>query len=191
MPNLRLSSLFVILCSVSLLCAQGSDKTKRIPISSDIQVGMLAGGQIANEQFIYKSGIIAQYSINTRLSPWIHAGIGMAIQSLETETIIPFFLDVKAQLKEGDRSPFIGVNIGSSSGRSTYYRNFANYDYHGGFYFSPYYSFQFPVSKRLNFLLATGYIHQVGWIEYFTEFEETYLESFSMDFLTVRAGLRF
>lgn len=195
MPIHRVSLLLMVFGIFSFaLKAQDDIQEKdsnRISFTSDIQVGMLAGGQIANDEFVYKSGFIAQYSLNTKISPWIDAGLGIALQSLETETILPIFLDVKARLREGEKAPFIGVNIGSSSGWSTYYRNFADYEYSGGFYFSPYYSFQFPVKGKVDFLLALGYIHQVGWIEYFTEFDESYLESFSMDFLTIRTGLRF
>lgn len=195
MPTFRLPFyILTVLLSLSELSGQSTEQneeSKRLKIHSDIQVGVLVGGQISNEQFVYKPGLITQYSINKRLSPWISAGLGMGFELLDTETIIPFFVDVKAQLKEARKASFVGVNIGSSSGWSTYYRNFADYEYSGGFYFSPYYSLSFPVSDQVDFLLATGYIHQVGWIEYFTEYDESYLENFSMDFLTIRAGLRF
>jgi len=183
----------LVLSSFSL-GAQTTENQKqktRIKLASDFQLGMVTGGQITNEQFVYKSGFIGQFSVNARLSPWLYAGLGFGIESLDTETIIPSFIDFKARLNQNERSSFLGVNVGSSSGRSTYYRNFSDYDYHGGFYFSPYYAFQFPVKENLSFLISTGYIHQVGWIEYFTEYNETYLESFTMDFLTIRAGLRF
>jgi hypothetical protein len=163
---------------------------KRLMIRSDFQFGLLVGGQISNEQFIYKSGPVFQYGLNTAISPWMDAGLGMSVQLLETEVILPIFLDFKARLRADGRSPFIGVNIGSSSGWSEFYRNFQDYEYSGGFYFSPYYAMQFPLSDKASFLVSFGYIHQVGHIEYFTDFDERFIESFSMDFLTIRAGLR-
>lgn len=169
----------------------GNRESRGLQLSSDLQSGLVVGGQISNEQFVYKSGFSAQMAVNTKLSPWLYAGLGVGVQALDTETIIPVFVDFKAHLKESERTSFLGLNVGASSGQSTYYRNFADYDYHGGFYFSPYYSFQFPIDEDLNFLISTGYIHQIGWVEYFTAFDETYLESFTMDFLTIRAGIRF
>lgn len=101
------------------------------------------------------------------------------------------FIDIKARFRAHEKSPLVGVNIGASSGWSTYYRNFSDYEYSGGFYFSPYYALQFPMRGSASMLLAFGYIHQLGHIEYFTEYEETFTESFALDFLTVRAGIRF
>ena len=195
MLDLRIQ-LFFLSALISLSCIRAQDvenasETKRLKLSSDFQVGMVAGGQVVNEQFIYKPGVIGQFSVNAEVSPWIHAGIGLAIQSLEDETILPLFVDIKAQFKEGDRASFLGLNIGTSTAWSDYYRNVSDFEYEGGFYFSTYYSFQFPLSDKVNFILATGFIHQIGEIEFYTEFDEKYEEDFAMDFISIRAGIRF
>lgn len=160
-------------------------------LTNDIQFGMLAGGQIVNREFIYSPGVIVQYSLNTRISPWIQAGLGLGIQAFESETILPVFLDLKAQFKEGDKAPFLGVNIGHTAGWSRSYRNVSAVEYEGGFYFSPYYSFQFPVAEKVNLLFAMGYIHQIGEIDFLTEFEDEIEEEFALDYLTLRIGARF
>ena len=180
-----------MLLGVSSSLAQDSSSVRPLQLKYDLQFGMLAGGQVVNENFIYKPGVIGQLGVNAKISSWIYAGLGVGLQSLEEETILPVFLDLKAHFREGDRSSFIGLNIGTSSAWSDDYRRVTEFEYEGGFYFSPYYSFQFPLSEKMNLLVVTGLIHQIGEIELHTEFHEDYDEKFAMDFFTVRAGIRF
>jgi hypothetical protein len=193
MSKLRLPLFFLILCVPFLeLSAQDDTASKgKLDIKTDIQVGMIAGGQILNQEFVYESGVMGQFGVTARLSPAIRLGLGLGLQSLEEETILPFFLDLKAQFKEGENAPFLGLNIGSSTGWSSFYDNLPGYEYEGGFYFSPYYSFQFLVSEEVNVLFSMGYIHQIAEVEYIMEFAEEYEERFSLDFLTLRTGIRF
>lgn len=163
---------------------------KRLQINSDFQAGILMGGQVVNESFIYKPGVMGQFSLNAELSPRVQGGIGVAVISLEDETILPVYLDFKAFFGESNSS-FLGLNIGASAAWSDYYRNVSEFQYEGGLYFSPYYTFQFPISDKMNFLVSTGLVHSIGEIEFFTEFDEEYEERFAMDFLTIRAGIRF
>ncbi|NNC83553.1 MAG: hypothetical protein HKN79_08245 [Flavobacteriales bacterium] len=157
----------------------------------DLQFGMLAGGEIENETFYYRPGLMAQGAILTPISPWVDLGVGVGLQSFENETILPFFLDVEAQLKEGPRSNHIRLNIGSSLGWSSFYRDLPAYEYEGGFYFSTYHQMAFPLSKRTALLVALGYIHQRGEIEFDSGLDEELEEGFALDFLTIRTGIRF
>jgi hypothetical protein len=168
-----------------------AEDSRTLEIRSDIQGGIVMGGQVVNEKFIYKPGVMGQFSLNAQISPKVYAGIGVSMLSLEDETILPVYLDLKAFFNEGAQSSFIGLNVGASVAWSDYYRNVAEFEYEGGLYFSPYYSFQFPLSDDINFLVVTGLVHHIGEIEFITEFDEEYEERFAMDFLTIRAGIRF
>lgn len=166
------------------------DDDGHLKIKSDIQLGILAGGELGNEKFTYKPGVIGQFSLNVQVSTVVHVGVGVALISLENETLLPVFTDFKAFFHD-ENSSFVGVNIGWSAAWSTYYRNVSEFEYEGGFYFSPYYSFQFPLTESTNLLIATGLVHSLGEIEFYTEFDEQYEEHFAMDFLTIRIGIRF
>ena len=194
MPFYKLLSLLLAFSMIFLNGWSQDDSTdqprKPLLLKTDFQAGILAGGQLGNEKFTYKPGIMGQFCVNTRISPVIHAGIGVALISLENETILPVFADVRAFFK-GEDSSFIGLNIGASAAWTSVYRNVSQFEYEGGLYFSPYYSFQFPVNEDINLLFATGIVHHTGEVEFLSEFGEKYEERFAMDFLTIRVGLRF
>lgn len=194
--RLQFYLLYVVLsCSFSIEFSAQEDTTGEdsgiLELRSDIQGGIVMGGQVVNEKFIYKPGVMGQFSLNAQISPKVYAGIGVSMLSLEDETIVPVFLDVKAFFNERAQSSFLGLNVGASAAWSDYYRNVSEFEYEGGLYFSPYYSFQFPLSNEISLLVVTGLIHHIGEIEFITEFNEEYEERFAMDFLTIRAGIRF
>jgi len=170
--------------------SEPSDKERALVIA-DVQLGVVAGGEISSEQFIYKPGLMMQVSVNRQLSPYFHAGIGAGLMLLESESIIPVFVDFKAYLSPEIRSNFIAVDMGYSGANSSYYNNLADYDYRGGLYFSTYYGFQIPVSDDLQFLISAGYIHQALRVDLSPPFTDSFTETFSMDFLSFRAGIRF
>lgn len=160
-------------------------------LKSELQFGMLSGGIIENERLIYNPGWMVQFCVDKELSKAVDIGLGVGLQGLEEETILPVFLDIKARMKDREHSPFLAVNIGGTKGWSSTYRNLSNFDYEGGFYFSTYYAFDFPINEKMSLLIAMGYIHQNGEIEYSAEGDLEFEEDFSLDYLTLRAGLRF
>jgi len=162
----------------------------KLNLNSSFQVGILAGGQLVNEKFIYKPGLMGQFSLNTQISSRVHGGIGVALLSLEHETILPIFVDVKGFFRTKNSS-FLGLNIGTSAAWSDNFNNVSEFEYEGGLYFSTYYAFQFPISENTSFLVSTGLVHHVGEIEFLTMFNEEVEEQFAIDFLTIRGGIRF
>ena len=187
--NKFLLSLLLLLSFTSYSQIDSVYKQKLV-IKHNLETGLVIGGQITNDNFIYNSGAIVYYTANIPFKEKFFIGGGFAIESFDKETIIPLFANFKASLSKNNRW-YIFTDIGGTLVRNKYFASFTKYEYWGGFYYSTGISYQVPVTENISFISNIGLIHQNNWVEYTTIGGSLYKEKVSFNLLNLRVGFKF
>jgi len=154
-----------------------------------VEAGLTIGGQVSNDNFIYKSGWLLQYTADIQVSTRVSYGLGAGIEKLTDETFIPLFASFKGLLKKKDSTPYLTAQMGYAFASNENYYSYANYKYRGGVLFSPGFGYKLSVKDKYFVLMSVNYKHQFGRVQYKTFDNKTYQDELNYDFISFRVGL--
>jgi len=153
--------------------------------------GILAGGQISNGRFIYKTGKFISIGLNYQISNRVYYGITAGVNRLKNETFIPVTLSFVGLIKNKPVSPFITAQLGYAPGFNEKLYSFLDYKYNGGLTFSPGFGYKFSIGSRYSVMSSVNYIHQFAHVKYFGPENEIYRDENSLSLLSFSIGLLF
>ncbi len=191
----KLSLLLFVVCILYFpytLSAQdeSSDEGKSsLKIHHTLETGLTVGGQLTNENFVYKSGFLVQYTADMQASSRVYYGLGTGLEKFNDETFIPLFASFKGMLKKKDNTSFLAAQLGYAIGSSRKFNQYTNYDFNGGMFFSPGYGYRFSVGDAFSVLCSIHYKHQFAKIRYENFDRKTYKESLNYDLISFRIGI--
>jgi hypothetical protein len=186
--------LYLLLFSFSVAYAQDDDKeedkgSKKANLHHTLEVGYLLGGQLSNDNFIYKAGLQAQYTADFQVSSRVLYGAGFGYEKLDQETFIPLFASFKGLLKKKDSTPFLTAQLGYALGSNKNIYSYQGYSYKGGILFSPGWGYKLSVKDKYSILFSVNYKHQFAKIKYKSLDNHTYEDNLNFDLLIFRIGV--
>lgn len=182
--------LILLLCFLGRqLQAQEEEDKTNVKFYHELQISGLIGGQISNENFVYQSGLSAQYLANLRLSKRVSYGFGFGYERLiGEETFLPIFLEFKGFTSKKKHPNFLSMQLGYAFAQHPGEEAFVNYRFQGGLFFSPGIGRQFKLGKEIAFALSLHYKHQFARLSY-ENFGTRYEETLNFDFLVLRLAM--
>lgn len=188
---------FWLLMLVSFLPASAQDEdetdsdkeSKSVNLHHTFELGYVVGGQISNDNFIYKAGLMGQYTADFQVSTRVFYGAGIGYEKLDQETFIPIFASFKGLLKKKDSSPFLTAQLGYALGLNKNMYSYEGYSYRGGILFSPGFGYKLSVKDKYSVLFSVNYKHQFARIRYKTLDAHTYADNLNFDLLSFRIGI--
>ena len=140
---LRLSLVLLLLLNTFPLLAQKKDKDEddeeeksKMVVHHSLEGGLVIGGQLTNEVFVYKSGISLSYATEVQFSSRVYYGAGLGVDKFREETFFPLFASFRGLLRKKDNTPFLAAQFGYAFGSHRNYGGFEGYDFRGGVMFS-------------------------------------------------------
>ncbi len=164
-------------------------KKSTLNLHHTLEAGYAIGGQISNDNFIYKAGLSGQYTADFQVSTRVFYGAGIGYEKFDSETFIPIFASFKGLLKKKDNTPFLTAQLGYALGSNKDLYSYEGYSYKGGILFSPGWGYKFSVKDKYSFLFSINYKHQFARIKYKTIGEHTYEDNINFNFLSFRVGI--
>jgi hypothetical protein len=186
------------LCLLPLICctvsyAQDDEKedkgSKYVNLHHTLELGYSLGGQISNDNFIYKAGLLGQYTADFQVSSRVYYGAGMGYEKLDHEIFIPIFASFKGLLKKKDSTPFLTAQLGYALGSNKNLYSYQGYSYRGGILFSPGWGYKLSVKDKYAILFSVNYKHQFAKIRYKTLDNHRYEDNLNFDMLSFRIGV--
>ena len=169
---------------------ESSDEPKsNSKLHHTLEAGLTLGGQLTNENFVYKSGVLFQYTADIQASSRVYYGVGAGLEKFNEETFIPIFASFKGMLKKKDNTPFLTAQLGYAIASNQKYSHYANYRFDGGVLFSPGLGYKFAVGDVFSLLCSINYKHQFAKVRYENYDRNIYKESLNYDLISFRIGL--
>ncbi len=166
------------------------DSKKRSPsLHHTLEVGYTFGGQLTNDNFIYKAGLSGQYTADFQVSTRVFYGVGVGFDKYDNERFIPLFASFKGLLSKKDNTPFLTAQLGYALGSNKNLYSYEGYSYKGGIVFSPGWGYKFSVKDKYAFLFSINYKHQFARIKYKTLDAHTYEDNINFNLLSFRVGV--
>jgi hypothetical protein len=163
--------------------------SKSANLHHTLELGYSLGGQISNDNFIYKAGLHGQYTADFQVSSRVYYGAGIGYEKLDQETFIPLFASFKGLLKKKDSTPYLTAQLGYALGSNKNLYSYQGYSYRGGILFSPGFGYKLSVKDKYSILLSVNYKHQFAKIKYKSLDNHTYEDNLNFDLLTFRIGV--
>lgn len=184
-----------LLLSMQLQCfaqddeKEDKDDKKSLKLHHSVEAGLTIGGQVSNDNFIYKSGWLLQYTADVQVSTRVYYGIGGGIEKFDDETFFPLYASFKGLLKKKDSTPYLTAQMGYAFASNTNYYSYAGYRYRGGILFSPGFGYKLSVKDKYSVLFSVNYKHQFARVQYKTFDSRTFQDEINYDFISFRIGL--
>jgi hypothetical protein len=174
--------------------AQGDDEkegkeSKALHLHHTLELGYTIGGQVSNDNFIYKAGLLGQYTADFQVSTRVYYGLGIGYEKLDRERFIPLFASFKGLLKKKDSTPFLTAQIGYALASNENIYSYEGYSYRGGILFSPGFGYKLNVKDKYSVLFSVNYKHQFARIRYKTFDDHIYADNLNFDLLSFRIGV--
>jgi hypothetical protein len=164
---------------------------KALPLSHSLEAGFSIGGQLSNDNFVYETVKLVQYTAYVQASTRVYYGIGMGYEKFDKETFIPLFASFKGLLKKKDSTPYLTAQLGYAFGSNSNLYNYEGYSYRGGILFSPGFGYKLSVKDKYSILFSVNYKHQFAKLRYKTLDNHIYREEINFDLLSFRVGVLF
>lgn len=164
-------------------------KSNSLNLHHTLEAGYTIGGQISNDNFIYKAGLSGQYTADFQVSTRVFYGVGIGYEKYDSETFIPIFASFKGLLKKKDNTPFLTAQLGYALGSNRNLYSYEGYSYKGGILFSPGWGYKFSVKDKFSLLFSINYKHQFARIKYKSIGEHTYEDNINFNLLSFRVGV--
>jgi hypothetical protein len=168
---------------------ENDKESKSVNLHHTLEVGYTIGGQVSNDNFIYKAGLLGQYTADFQVSTRVFYGAGIGYEKLGQETFIPIFASFKGLLKKKDSTPFLTAQMGYALGSNKNMYSYEGYSYRGGILFSPGFGYKLNVRDKYSILVSVNYKHQFARIRYKTLDDHTYADNLNYDLLSFRIGV--
>lgn len=191
---LRCWFIFLFVCMHLQSFAQDDEKEEdkeTLKLHHSVEAGLMIGGQISNDNFIYKSGWLVQYTADAQVCTRVFYGVGAGIEKFDAETFIPLFASFKGLLKKKDSTPYLTAQLGYAFASNENYYSYANYKYRGGVLFSPGFGYRLSIKDKYFVLISVNYKHQFARVQYKTFDSKTYQDQLNYDFISFRVGFLF
>jgi hypothetical protein len=192
----RCGGLILLLLSAFPLLAQEKDgdaddegEKSKVKVHHSLEGGLVIGGQLSNEVFVYKSGISLVYAAEVEFSSRVYYGAGLGVDKFREETFYPLFASFRGMLRKKDNTPFLAAQFGYAFGSNRDYGGFEGYDFRGGVVFSPGLGYRFSVGDKFSGLLGVHYKHQFAQAEYRTYDGFRFRTPINYDLITFRVGI--
>ena len=173
--------------------AGGDDKKgKDWVFHPSFETGLLLGGRINNENFVYESGYFAYLIADVQVSKKVYYGLGSGFNMLEDKTFIPVFVDFKGSFESFNKSSsYFSCQLGYSIASYNDDFEYENVNYKGGIMFSPGFGYRFNIRDSYCLLINISYQHQFGEIEYSASGGRKISEGMDFDLLFFKLGFMF
>ena len=152
-------------------------------------VSYCIGGQVYNDNFIYKPGISVQYSYGLKLNEVVGVGLGLGFQSFQHEQFLPLYLEVMGYKKKKKNTPVLEMQFGYAPCWYSGSMNLKNYEYHGGVFFNAGVGSKFHVNGPFSVIFHISYRHQFARLEYEIFETDTYSELLNYDMIVLSLSL--
>lgn len=166
------------------------DKDKAVNLHHTLEAGYAIGGQLSNDNFVYKAGLSAQYTADFQVSTRVFYGAGIGYDKYDNETFIPLFASFKGLLNKKDNTPFLTAQLGYALGANKNIFSYEGYAFKGGILFSPGWGYRFNVNDKYAFLFSINYKHQFAKIKYNSFDSHTYQDNINYNLLSIRVGIQ-
>jgi hypothetical protein len=184
--------LFISFTDVSAQDDEKDDKAgKSVNLHHTFELGYSLGGQVSNDNFIYKAGMMGQYTADFQASSRVYYGAGIGYEKLDQQTFIPLFASFKGLLKKKDSTPFLSAQLGYALGFDKNMYSYQGYSYRGGILFSPGWGYKLSVKDKYAILFSVNYKHQFAKIRYKALDNHRYEDNLNFDLLSFRIGVMF
>lgn len=195
--RLLLKSLFIFcfLCLSLPSFAQDEDDedeekdSKSLNLHHTVEAGFSIGGQLSNDNFVYETGRLFQYTADVQASTRVFYGLGLGIEKFDTETFIPLTASFKGLLKKKDSTPFLTAQLGYAFASNNNVNDYAGYSYQGGLLFSPGFGYKLSVKDKFSILFSVNYKHQFATLKYETFDRQVFRDNLNFDLLSFRVGI--
>ena len=186
--------LLLLLSAFPLLAQQkdgdeDDEEKSKLKVHHSLEGGLVIGGQLSNEVFVYKSGISLAYAAEVEFSSRVYYGAGLGVDKFREETFYPLFASFRGMLRKKDNTPFLAAQFGYAFGSDRSYGAFEGYDFRGGVMFSPGLGYRFSVGDKFSGLLGVHYKHQFAQAEYRTYDGFRFRTPLNYDLITFRVGI--
>jgi hypothetical protein len=171
---------------------EGEDKDKgkkSFNLHHTAEVGFSLGGQLSNDNFVYETGRLFQYTADVQVSARVYYGLGIGVEKFDTETFVPLTASFKGLLKKKDSTPYLTAQLGYAFGYNSNVNDYAGYSYQGGLLFSPGFGYKLSVKDKYSILFSVNYKHQFATLKYETFDRQVFRDNLNFDLLSFRVGI--
>ncbi len=161
----------------------------KVKVHHSLEGGLVIGGQLSNEVFVYKSGISLVYAAEVEFSSRVYYGAGLGVDKFREETFYPLFASFRGMLRKKDNTPFLAAQFGYAFASNRNYGRFEGYDFDGGVVFSPGLGYRFSVGDKFSGLMGVYYKHQFAQAEYRTYDGFRFRTPLSYNLISFRVGI--
>ncbi len=186
----------LLLLSAFPLLAQQKDNDEddegekaKLKVHHSLEGGLILGGQITNEVFVYKAGFSLTYAAEVQFSSRVYYGAGLGVDKFREETFYPLFASFRGMLRKKDNTPFLAAQFGYAFASNRNYGRFEGYDFDGGVVFSPGLGYRFSVGDKFSGLMGVYYKHQFAQAEYRTYDGFRFRTPLSYNLISFRVGI--
>ncbi len=175
------------ICSTHTLAqsSEGFELTK----CARLEGGFIMGGQVFNDNLIYNPGANFQYSYSLKSGEKAGFGLGAGLLYFDEEAFIPFYFDFIGLFNKNQNTLFLTFQAGYSFGWSARYKNFEDYSFDGGIYFSAGLGRKFKFSERFSPYISLAYKHQFASLTYEANSIDNYYEKLNYDMVVLSIGI--
>jgi hypothetical protein len=166
------------------------DKDKNsLNLHHTAEVGFSLGGQLSNDNFVYETGRLFQYTADVQVSTRVYYGLGIGVEKFDTETFVPLTASFKGLLKKKDSTPYLTAQLGYAFASNSNTNDYAGYSYRGGLLFSPGIGYKLSVKDKYSILFSVNYKHQFAMLKYETFYKQMFRDNLNFDLLSFRVGI--
>jgi hypothetical protein len=162
---------------------------KSLNLHHTAEVGFSIGGQLSNDNFVYETGRLFQYTADVQVSARVYYGLGIGVEKFDTETFVPITASFKGLLKKKDSTPYLTAQLGYAFGSNSNVNDYAGYSYQGGLLFSPGFGYKLSVKDKYSILFSVNYKHQFATLKYETFDRQVFRDNLNFDLLSFRVGI--
>jgi hypothetical protein len=180
--------IFALLTGFSLQAQDTTCCVRTMQVHPELHIGVTAGGHLYNGRFIYRTGKTLQLGASIDLSERMQAGLSAGAEKYEKELFLPFAVHFTGFIGKSANT-FLTTQVGYAAGINKKVYSYTNYEYNGGWLFSPGAGYRFRM-KKSAVVLGAGYKHQFAHYKYFTADQREYKESDNFNLIYFRLGLQ-
>ncbi|MEM8908403.1 MAG: hypothetical protein AAGD05_11200 [Bacteroidota bacterium] len=179
------------LCGLLPACSTAQDSLQQRLFRSELQVGVLAGGQIENLNFVSETGLLLSFRQYRVVHPQLLVGAGMAFHRLNDERFIPLFISSQLFFRPGPRSAFWSTNLGYAWAWDDTLSQLEDFKLRGGWYVDTAFGWSLALNTRLRYSLSLGLTFQRARLETEALNGDPFSDALQFYLLTFKTGISF
>jgi hypothetical protein len=179
----------LLLCISAIIHAQLPFRADSVKTYHRLDASYIFGGQIYNNNFIYKPGFSFQTTYGIRVNESASIGLGLGYYTLKDEHFVPIFIEAMGCRKKRESSPVINMQIGYSPAWYTGKPEASGYKFKGGIYLEAGLGRKFTLKNNYDLYFHWSYRHQFALMEFRVFSNQRYTESLNYDMFVISVGI--